>query len=696
MRKEKKVPVNRKVSKRHLFSIRNKIFVCFLVPILCLGVVGYVAYQQAAEGMVEKFKESALQSVKMATEYMDMSDTFIEAEAMEYAADSDLGKLCMGLLETDSVAKMNVVTNVKSGILSSRTVNPFISNIHIVTKEKVNMFSTKDNANRAGIFATYCDAAPKADKTIQKWVDSHEVLDEYLGLDGNDYILSFQAENKSGSAVIVIDISEERIEEFLHQLDLGQESIVGLVTENGREVVCGNLKEDDDSISDSVEKIFYGQDFFASARSGEELSGVEQIQFAGEEQLFFYSKSTEDNTTICALVPLRVVIGQAETIKTLTVGVVVLAGIVAIGIGLLISMSIQKNMRHVSRKLGEVAKGDLTVRVRAKGRDEFQELAFSANNMIQNNKKLVTKVGGATVQLETSAREVQAVSTVIDDYSRDITQAIDGINEGMTEQSSHAQECVKKTDTLSKEIQEVCMSIERVEKLVNQTEDMIRSGMDIVQNLGACAQETTIITAKVGKSINTLYSDSAVINDFVKTISAISEQTNLLSLNASIEAARAGEAGRGFAVVAEEIRKLADDSAQAAREIGNNVTNISAQTLDSMESAKQAEEMVVLQTQAVEQAVGIFLKMNECMTDLVDGLKGIVDSTERADKERSDTLEAVRNISEIINRTASNTEIVHDITRKLLQNVEKLNNTADILGENMQGLVTEISVFKTE
>ena len=440
--------------------------------------------------------------------------------------------------------------------------------------------------------------------------------------------------------------------------------------------------------------VFAGQDFYLEIENAEELAGSKEVNYMGKDYLFLYSRSTETGCTVCSLVPLDIITAQANDIKDLTVKLILLAGIIVLVVGVVIVYGIQNNMSRISKKFGEVAKGDLTVLVNAKGRDEFNNLASSATHMITNTKKLVNKVTNATGQLEESARDVEQASGVIDEYSREITKAIDEINAGMERQSRHAQECVVKTDVLSNEIQEVSHVVERVEKLVDETEGMINRGMEIVQLLGDRAKETTSITDKVAESIVSLKKETEIINTFVKTITDITEQTNLLSLNASIEAARAGAAGRGFAVVAEEIRKLADDSARAAGEIKNNVGHISAQTQNSVESASQARAMVDLQSEAVEEVVVVFRDMQSRMGDLVNGLKDIVVSTEKADSERSDAVAAVKNISAIIEETAGSAETVNDVAAKLLENVERLNHTADMLGENMDGLKTEISVFK--
>lgn len=147
-------------------------------------------------------------------------------------------------------------------------------------------------------------------------------------------------------------------------------------------------------------------------------------------------------------------------------------------------------------------------------------------------------------------------------------------------------------------------------------------------------------------------------------------------------------------MVAEEIRKLADDSAKAAGEISHNVANISIQTAESVNSANQAQSIAILQAKAVESVVRVFGGMQTQMNLLIEGLKGIMESTGKADGERSDAVEAVRNISGIIGETAEGAKVVRDIADQLLRNVEELNRTADVLGDNMQDLKAEISVFK--
>lgn len=696
--KKQKAPKQKKSGKSSkLLSIRNKIVVCFLVPIVFMVIIGVSAYQKSAEGLSEKFTDSTLQTMRMATENLNMSCDFIRSEGLKYAYDDDLRKYFLGMFEDNPVDKLNFLTSTKSNLLSVQTSNPFISHIHIIPKKGVNLLSTKLSSGVDGFLDEYKEdvASGEGRRSIPQWIDSHPVLDEKVTETEKDYIMAFEMMSQSNNACVVIDIKPSAITDFMEEIDIGDGSIIGFVTPGGRELVVENVEEGKESVLPEEGNVFSGQEYY-TAVMGEAVAdaGTAEVDFQGEKYLFIYSHSADIGFTTCALVPMRVVTSQATEIRNMTIGLVILACVIVVIVGIFITAGIENNMRRISRKFGDVAKGDLTVTVSAKGHDEFQDLAGSATNMITNTKKLVNQVSNATGELEVSAQNVGQASELIHEYSQDITRAIGEINEGMEEQSRHAQECVEKTDILSNEIQEVSHVVERVEKLVGETEGMINKGMEIVQVLGDRAGETTQMTVKVSESIESLRKESEIINSFVATITEITEQTNLLSLNASIEAARAGEAGRGFAVVAEEIRKLADDSAKAAGEIRNNVANITAQTQNSVESASQAKAMVELQTKAVEEVIAVFREMQERMGQLIEGLKDIVVSTEKADGERSAAVAAVKNISDIIEETAGSAETVNDVANKLLNHVEKLSTTASVLDENMEGLKNEISVFK--
>lgn len=696
--KKQKAPKQKKSGKSSkLLSIRNKIVVCFLVPIVFMVIIGVSAYQKSAEGLSEKFTDSTLQTMRMATENLNMSCDFIRSEGLKYAYDDDLRKYFLGMFEDNPVDKLNFLTSSKSNLLSVQTSNPFISHMHIIPKKGVNLLSTKLSSGVDGFLDEYKEdvASGEGRRSIPQWIDSHPVLDEKVTETEKDYIMAFEMMSQSNNACVVIDIKPSAITDFMEEIDIGDGSIIGFVTPGGRELVVENVEEGKESVLPEEGNVFSGQEYYTAVMDEAVAdAGTAEVDFQGEKYLFIYSHSADIGFTTCALVPMRVVTSQATEIRNMTIGLVILACVIVVIVGIFITAGIENNMRRISRKFGDVAKGDLTVTVSAKGHDEFQDLAGSATNMITNTKKLVNQVSNATGELEVSAQNVGQASELIHEYSQDITRAIGEINEGMEEQSRHAQECVEKTDILSNEIQEVSHVVERVEKLVGETEGMINKGMEIVQVLGDRAGETTQMTVKVSESIESLRKESEIINSFVATITEITEQTNLLSLNASIEAARAGEAGRGFAVVAEEIRKLADDSAKAAGEIRNNVANITAQTQNSVESASQAKAMVELQTKAVEEVIAVFREMQERMGQLIEGLKDIVVSTEKADGERSAAVAAVKNISDIIEETAGSAETVNDVANKLLNHVEKLSTTASVLDENMEGLKNEISVFK--
>ena len=660
-------------------------------------VVGMVSYRYAEDGLSQKYMESTQQTANMATDYMDVSCSGVKSAALQYAYDADLEKYFLGLPGQSAMDKANFYTDTRVKLMASQTADSFINDIYVITMPGNNCLTTRTLDKKDGFYKDLLAEIQEMSSdsnTIKKWISHHDTIDETYGVNSSSYFLSFAAQSSQKMGYVVVDVSSSAVRDLLSGMDLGDGSIIGFVTDDGKEIACTRDEENKAVFFD--EEVFTGQDFYAQSAGSEELSGNLEIKYNDKQYLYIYSRSEETGVMFCSLIPSSVVTGQAEKIKNITIAFVIIACIISLLIGSVIAHGILKNMKRISKSLNKVTQGDLTVQVSAGGHDEFQSLARTATNMVLNNKKLVQKLAGTTVQLEASSDDVHNVSNSINEYSSDITKAIDEISIGMTKQSEHAGECVVKTNELSEKMKAISDMVEKAEQLSDKTEKMIRQGTEIVETLSARARETSEITSKVGESIELLKKESETINGFAQTINEISAQTNLLSLNASIEAARAGEAGRGFSVVAEEIRKLADDSGVAAGEIKKKVENIASQTMATVENANKAEEMVAHQQEAVAQVTTVFQEMNNQMQELFENLKEIGDCTASADVERNETLDAVENISAIIQQTASSSSLVRDLASELLNNVEKLSQTAEVLDDNMNGLKTEINAFTIE
>ena len=677
-----------------IMNIRNKIFLCFIIPIVCMMIVGVVSYRKASDGMSSQFEETAGQTVNMGVEYMDLICSNIETTASRYVVDTDFESYVLGMPGKSSIEKSQYYSSMRLGLMSVQSSDDHINNIHLVTKDVSPMITTAVSEKLDGVYEEYIDHLKEEtglESSFPKWITAHPYLDEVLSLKPNETFITYQTQDNSKFAYIIIDVKKESLADILDNVNFGSGSYVAILNGDGDEIVkeCGT----DAFLANDI---FSTESFYTDAVSGSELSGNKTVTYNNEEYLYIYQKSEKTGLMLCALIPNSTIVGQAEDIKGVTLVLVIVAAVFSLIIGSLIATGIQNNMKRISKKLDEVAKGNLSVSVEAKGKDEFQSLARSATNMVENNKNLVVKLSGTATDLEDSAKSVNDASNDISNCSTEITQAIDEISKGVDRQSEHALECVNITNNLSEKIKNITTDVSEIEDLVRDTETLIRKGTEIVGNLAERANETSTLTGKVGDNITKLEAESESINEFVDTIGAIAKKTNLLSLNASIEAARAGEAGKGFAVVADEIRVLADNSAKASAEIGNRVRNINAKTGESVSAAEDAAEMVSKQQEAVDDVIAVFDQINDQMKTLVGALSKISDSAMAADAQRKETVDAVDNISAIIEQTAASSSLVRNMTGNLLNSVDRLGATADSLDENMNGLKNEIAAFTVE
>ncbi|MCQ2080564.1 MAG: methyl-accepting chemotaxis protein [Lachnospiraceae bacterium] len=681
---------NKKKKKVRVFaSIRTKILISCLIPVIFMVGVGYFSYAQSADGLNNSFRENAAQTATMARNYLDNSLVYVKAQAMSYAFDKDIETYCLGMPGQDAIAVNKVWQDTRAEIMVTQASNTFIDNIHIIAREGVNNISTSSPDKIAGFLKTFKSSLEErlGDKSKDRWDYAHPELDEQFKLDPSNIYLVYEFASSSKFGYVVIDVAKSAISGILDDIDFGDGSVIGFVSDFGDELV-----KTDAGVSE--EPLFATQSFFTNEFTEENMSGISDVKYDGKDYIYLYCRSVESPVTFCALVPLSAVTANAEGIKSMTVTLVLIATAVALLVAIFITIGIQRNVRLISRGLGEVAEGDLTVSVKAKGHDEFQDLASSATDMVKKNKKLVSNLHDTSSSLEDSTKDVHYASENISKYSDDIAESIIRIGDGMTKQAEHAQECIVKTNELSDKFKEINNMIEAIEAMSASTDALIKKGTQIVAVLSEKADKSSKMAEDVKQSIVTLQEETATIESFVGTITDISGQTNLLSLNASIEAARAGEAGRGFSVVAEEIRKLADDSNTAAEEIKHNVSKINVKTTASVDSALNAKNMMATQVDAVKDVIDVFNDINVQLKKIFSELKNITEFAKTADTARNETISAVENISIIIDDTASQSKTVKEIADQLQTSVDKLNEVENTLSKSMGGLKEELTAFR--
>lgn len=684
--------------KKAVIGIRMKLYGGFAVPILCVILVGTVAYQRAAQGMRSNYESATIKSMNMAVQYLDYGFNSLESEALQMYVDQNLSKYVLGLNKQSEI--LTLISTTKTNLMAKQVANNFIQGMHLITKSNVKNISTVSTVEK-GVFEEWLETEEGimvSDNTNGIWVGEHAALDQLLELSKDKYACSYMRVYSNMAACTIIDLSRESIEEILRDLDLGEGTIVGFVTADGYEILVDSMQENEADGFSFVDQDYYTEAFELLNSDETEENDIfdfsKYVTYKGDSYLFMASQSSVNGSLICGLVPMSLIESSAKDIKTVTVIFILLAVAAAALLGLFVAGNIGKAIRNISGKLHKVAEGDLTVIMDIRQRDEFAVLAGNVGEMIDNTRGLIVNVKDTSKKVDGSTRNVVEATSAMERCGQNISTAVSEIEQGINQQAEDAQSCLMQMDELSKKIEVVNKNVGEIIEIADNTRTMIQNGLGTMDELSERSASTTEITEKVVDSIRVLEEKSASIVKFIDVINEISEETSLLSLNASIEAARAGDAGRGFAVVAEEIRKLADGSMNAANEIQKVVKEIIEQTKGTVNTAKQAEGIVSVQTSIVDKTIEAFKNMNTSVETLAASLQGVGDSVSSMEEERRDTLRAIESISAASEETAASASVVNDSVQNQLSVVDDLKDASKELEQRSIELEKAINVFK--
>nr|WP_276575893.1 methyl-accepting chemotaxis protein [Oceanirhabdus seepicola] len=368
--------------------------------------------------------------------------------------------------------------------------------------------------------------------------------------------------------------------------------------------------------------------------------------------------------------------------------------IAAVIVGWLFAHSLVKPINRLSKDLTILGEGDFSKRSNISVKNEIGSMAKQFNNMAEQVSGLIKKIRIASGEVS-EASEVLASTTEETNASAEaVTNAVEEIAKGASEQAGQAENAKILATEFADKLEELSTTSNTMIRSTDEIGEINEKSIIVIENLMNKNIENSNSIIKIEKVIKGLDSKTKNINNIIETITSIAEQTNLLALNASIEAARAGDAGRGFAVVAEEIRKLAEGSNDAAKEINDIVNDIQIESGNTVKVMEEVKNISNNQNQAVMVVNDSFNGINQSIRAITDNIVGINEFINKLNGDKDEILMAVQNISAISQETAAASEEVNASMEQQLCAIEDVRGSAEKLSQTAEELEKNIDKFK--
>ncbi|HCT30905.1 MAG TPA: methyl-accepting chemotaxis protein [Bacteroidales bacterium] len=386
-------------------------------------------------------------------------------------------------------------------------------------------------------------------------------------------------------------------------------------------------------------------------------------------------------------------VDYAVSIKLL-IAISISAALLCLILGFVVANIISNSIKKVLGSVERVAAGDLSIEdVIIKGNDESGQLATSFNTMKNNLHGLVKQVSQSSEHVAASSEELTAIAEQNTQASTLIAASIELVAQGTEKQAGAVNETSSVVEEISASTEEVAASSGEITRSMVETLTTTNAGQKALDRVVEQMNNIRVGTDRVQHSIMELSTNSDKIGNIIGVITGIADQTNLLALNAAIEAARAGDQGRGFAVVAEEVRKLAEQSREATKQIetliNQNHSDIGTAVIameDGASGVKVGMEVVNVAGQSFSEIAKLVENVSAQMEQISATIQQIASGNQQI-------VNSVREVDVISKETAAQAQTVSAGVEEQTASMEQVTSSAQSLSTLAFELQTIINKF---